>query len=83
MAEQLDPKELVTVEDLAISNMWEITALVEVLKRNGVLTGEELYDAIHELRQRHRKPPRWSGRPVKLSADRRKPTPTQELSSNK
>ena len=53
MAEQLDPKELVTIEELAISSMWEVAALVEVLERKGVLTGEELYDAIIELRQRH------------------------------
>ena len=31
MAEQLDPKELVTVADLAISSMWEIAALVGLL----------------------------------------------------
>ncbi len=30
MAEQLDPKDLVTVEDLAISTMGEIAALVQV-----------------------------------------------------
>ncbi len=30
MAEKLDPKELVTIDDLAISNMWETAALVEV-----------------------------------------------------
>ncbi len=28
MAEKLDPKEIVTLEELAISNMWEMTALV-------------------------------------------------------
>ncbi len=30
MAEPLDPNDLVTLEDLAISNMWETSALVEV-----------------------------------------------------
>ncbi len=35
MAEQLDPKEIVTLEELAISNMWEMTALVEVLEKKG------------------------------------------------
>ncbi len=33
MAEKLDPKELVTIEELAISNMWETSALVVVLER--------------------------------------------------
>ncbi len=53
MAEPLDPRDLVTIEDLAISSMWEITALMEVLERKGVLTPGEIYDAITELRQRH------------------------------
>ena len=30
MAEPLDPTDLVTLEELAISNMWETAALVEV-----------------------------------------------------
>ncbi len=53
MAEQLDPNDLVTIEDLAISSIWEVAALVEVLERKGVLTRQEIYDAITELRQRH------------------------------
>jgi len=38
MAEQLDPNEIVTLEELAISNMWETAALVEVLEKKGLLT---------------------------------------------
>ncbi len=53
MAEQLDPKDRVTLDALALSNMWETSALVEVLERKGVLTRQEIYDAINELRQRH------------------------------
>ncbi len=52
MAEKLDPKELVTIEELAISNMWETSALVELLERKGILTKQEVLDMIHELRQR-------------------------------
>jgi len=37
MAEKLDPKEIVTLEELAISSMWEMAALVEVLERKGIL----------------------------------------------
>lgn len=33
MAEPLDPKDLVSLDELAITNMWEIGALVEVLER--------------------------------------------------
>ncbi len=38
MAEKLDPKEIVTLEELAISNTWGIAALVELLERKGVLS---------------------------------------------
>ncbi len=37
MAEQLHPKELVTLDELATSNMCETSALVEVLERKGLL----------------------------------------------
>ncbi len=33
MAEQLDPNALVTLEELALSTMWETSALVELLER--------------------------------------------------
>ena len=42
MAEKLDPNEIVTLEELAISSMWEMAALVEVLERKGVLTRQVL-----------------------------------------
>ncbi len=35
MTEKLDPNELVTLEELAIPNMWETSALVELLERKG------------------------------------------------
>ncbi|MCH6557709.1 MAG: hypothetical protein IH803_05780, partial [Nitrospirae bacterium] len=46
MAEKLDPKDLVTLEELAISNMWETSALVELLERKGILTKQEVLDMI-------------------------------------
>ncbi len=52
MAEKLDPKELVTLEELAISTMWETSALVELLERKGILTRQDVLDMIQELRQR-------------------------------
>ncbi len=36
MAEPLDPNDLVTIEELALSTMWETSALVEVLERGHV-----------------------------------------------
>jgi len=36
MAEKLALKEPATIEQLAISTMWEMAALVEVLERKGI-----------------------------------------------
>ncbi len=52
MAEPLAPNALVTLEELAISTMWETSALVELLERKGILTKQEVLDMIQELRQR-------------------------------
>lgn len=41
IAEKLDPEELVTLADLAISSMWEMAALMEVLERNGLCTKQD------------------------------------------
>ena len=35
MASPLDPKALITLEDLTLSNMWEVAALIEVLEKKG------------------------------------------------
>ncbi len=37
MAEKLDPKEIVTLEELALSSMWEMAALVEVMEKKDLL----------------------------------------------
>ncbi|MEE9204254.1 MAG: hypothetical protein V3U08_04485, partial [Nitrospirales bacterium] len=37
MAEQLDPNDLVTLDELALSSMWEMAVLVEMLERKGML----------------------------------------------
>ncbi len=52
MAASLDPNDLVTLEELAISTMWETSALVELLERKGILTKQDVLDMIQELRQR-------------------------------
>ena len=46
MAEKLNPKDLVTIEELAISGMWEMAGLVEVLQQKGLLKKQEVLDAI-------------------------------------
>ncbi len=53
MAEKLDPNEIVTLEELAISSMWEMAALVEVLEQKGLLTKQDILDAIRELRKKN------------------------------
>ena len=53
MAEKLNPKEIATLEELSISNMWEMAALVEVLEKKGLLTKQDILDAIRELRRKN------------------------------
>ncbi len=52
MEEKFDPNDFVTLEELALSSMWETSALVELLERKGILTRQEVLDMIQELRQR-------------------------------
>jgi hypothetical protein len=49
MAKPLDPKEIVTVQELAISNMLEIATLRELLFEKGVITQEEFLAEFKEL----------------------------------
>ena len=53
MASPLDPNDLVTLEKLSISNMWEVAALIEVLEEKGVMKKQDILDAIRELRQKN------------------------------
>ena len=55
MASPLDPNALVTLEELTISNMWEVAALIEVLEKKGVMKKQDILDAIRELRQKNPK----------------------------
>ncbi len=52
MTIHLAPTNLVTLEELTISSMWETSALVELLERKGILTKQDVLDMIQELRQR-------------------------------
>ena len=38
----LDQKEIVTIQELAISNMLEIEALIELLVEKGIITKDEV-----------------------------------------
>ena len=51
MADKLDPKETITIEELTISNSYEIAALVTVLERKGLLTREEVIEEIKQMKK--------------------------------
>ena len=52
MAEPFDPKEVVSIEELAISNMYEIEALIEVLVRKGIVRKEEVLEEIKQMKEK-------------------------------
>lgn len=51
MARQLPAEETVTVEELTLSNSFEIAALVSVLEKKGLLTRNEVISEIGKLRE--------------------------------
>ena len=50
MAQQGKPDELITLQELAVSNAYEIAALVAVLERKGILTQQEVLGEIARLK---------------------------------
>ena len=51
MANRIEPLQTVTLEELAISNSFEIAALVNVLERKGLLTRQEVLQELAALRK--------------------------------
>lgn len=49
MAEPLDPKAMVSIEEIAMSSMYEIEVLIELLTEKEVITNEELLGKIQEM----------------------------------
>jgi hypothetical protein len=66
MANKLDKKEVVTLDELTLSNAWELEALVEVLTAKGIITKREVLDMLTELRRRN---PRAASPYSDLAAD--------------
>ncbi len=54
MAEQRKPNELVTLQELTVSNAYEISVVIAILVRKGILTHAEVLDEI--ARQREGRP---------------------------
>ena len=50
MAEPLDPKEVVSIEELALSNMYEIEVLIVVLEKKGIVSKKELLKEIKKMK---------------------------------
>ena len=55
MAKPLDPKEIVTIQEIAISNMLEIEALRQLLFEKGIITEEEFISRFRKLDKEMRK----------------------------
>ncbi len=51
MAEKLDPKQVVGVEELLWSVMYEMEATRRVLVRKGLLTNEEVLEEVKAVRR--------------------------------
>jgi len=50
MAKPLDTKEIVTIQEIAISDMLEIEALIELLDEKGIITKDELMEKCKKMR---------------------------------
>jgi hypothetical protein len=55
MAEKLDPKEMVTPDELIYSNMMQIEAITRLLVKKGIITKEELQTEYTQLMQEAKK----------------------------
>lgn len=55
MAKKLDLKEMVTLEELILSNVYTQEALINLLVKKGLITNNELIEEIKRLKIRHQK----------------------------
>jgi hypothetical protein len=55
MAEKLERKEMVTFEELLMSNVIEQEALINLLEKKGIITKTELLEEIERLRGKRRR----------------------------
>lgn len=52
MADQIKPENLASLQELGVSNAYEIAALVTVLERKGILTQQEVVEEVLRLRKK-------------------------------
>lgn len=55
MGVKIDPKKTVSFEELALSNMYEIQGLINLLDRKGVISKAELLKEIINLKENRSK----------------------------
>ena len=55
MATKLDLKDIVTLEELIMSNVYTQEALINLLVKKGLITNEELIEEIKNLKIKHQK----------------------------
>lgn len=53
MADNIDEQETLTLEELAISNSFEIAAMFNIMERRGLITKAELEEELKRLRTEH------------------------------
>jgi hypothetical protein len=51
MEEKPSNKKTVTLEEITVSNMYEIEALIRVLEKKGVLTHEEVLEELKVIKE--------------------------------
>ena len=51
MAQKLDSKEVVTIEELAQSNYFQIETILRLLVKKGIVTHKEFMDEMEELKK--------------------------------
>jgi len=56
MAEKLNPKELVSFEELLISNSNQIEALTQLLVEKGIFTFKEIFEKLKEVKKNYKNP---------------------------
>jgi len=55
MAKKMDLSEIVTLEELIMSNVYTQEALINLLVKKGLITNKELIEEIKNLKIRHQK----------------------------
>ena len=55
MAKKLDLKEMVTLEELILSNVYTQEALINLLVKKGLITNDEVIEEIKRLKIKHQK----------------------------